>query len=162
LTPKRIKVTQHPIGGRGEDWPIWSTRLARDGWQLTQEGAEAKKARGAKIWIVYDPPIVLARPSPAGSGWRVELRMRGLLERDGSWYVTDHALVASDGSEQLLPSCEWADWDRNGDLLFARAGCLYRAARKQLGDLSRARRLIDLTGARFEARASPPSARQWF
>lgn len=159
--PRHMKVTMHPIAGRGEDWPIWPTRLLRDGWQLVQEGTPTDKGT-RRMWTAYDPPLVFARWSPLDRQRRLELRLRGIGAQEGSWYVIDHALVDDrDGSAQLLEDHEWADWDRNGDLLFAHAGRLFRARRRQLDDLSAARELVDLAALRFTAQAAPPSARQW-
>ena len=160
--PKRIKVVQHPIAGRGEDWPIWTTRLVRDGWQLVQQGnAVENKARSPKIWFEYDPAVILGKPSPRQGGPRLEMRVKGIKELNGPWYVIDHAVVDGDGREELLADCEWADWDPHGDLLFVRGGAVFRASHRRLDDLSRAKMLIDLAPLTFEARVAPASARQW-
>jgi hypothetical protein len=55
---------------------------------------------------------------------------------------------------------DWAEWDTNGDLVFARAGCLYRA---MVNDRTLAPEtlLADFNALAFEAVASPESARKW-
>jgi hypothetical protein len=136
--PHPIRVGLFPGAGSGEDWPIYGARLARDGWTLVQTG-------------------IYARPSPIDSGMRLEMRILQRGQRQGPWYRIDHALI-SGGGEAVLADTDWADWDRNGDLLYARDGCLYRAPR---GDLANMRQLIDLNGLAFEARPSPESARHW-
>lgn len=68
-----------------------------------------------------------------------------------------------DGAPFLeLGRTEWADWDRQGDLLFARDGVLFRLPRPAEGaSVGDARELLDLRDRRFDARPSPASARRW-
>ena len=160
--PKRVKVEQYVGRGGGEDFPIWQTRLELDGWRPTNDGSRIEHPYGeTKIWIEYDPPMTFARPSPRKGGPMLEMRIRGIKERDGAWWVTDYAVVAGDEA-QVLRNCDWADWDRHGDLLFARDGKVFRASHRTVGgDLSRAKELIDLSGLKFTERVSPPEARRW-
>ncbi len=147
--------------GRGEDDPIHHYRLLRDGWRLTQSSRGVEQSRGAKVWIVFDPPIVYAKPRPRQPQLELEERMRGIKGTNGPWYVLEHALVdRASGREELLPRCEWADWDSQGDLLFASEGRLFRA-RVPRGRLEAPRELIDLRGETFEQVLAPPGARTW-
>jgi hypothetical protein len=120
-------------------------RLQRDGWRLVQEGG-VHRVGGTYEWEL-DPPLIYERQSPRGAR-RLRTIVRGIGNKNGPWYAMDHEVV---GGEQL-PSTSWADWDDNGDLLWARDGKLYRNRRE----------LIDLKPLEFEARESPPRARQWF
>lgn len=64
-----------------------------------------------------------------------------------------------------LDGCEWADWDGNDDLLFAKGGGLYRLALTDLDGtptVSDARLLVDLSGERFRNLAAPEAAKDWF
>ena len=96
------------------------------------------------------------------------MRILGMHETKGAgdWYVIEHWVVRTkngDADELLLDlgRVEWADWDRSGDLLFARDGVLSRLRRKDGLDLDTAREVIDLRDRKFEARVSPPQARTW-
>ena len=63
----------------------------------------------------------------------------------------------------FLPNLDWADWDRNGDLLFARQGRLYRCPAEAVGpDATRQSLcLADFNAMRFEAIKPPPAACLW-
>jgi hypothetical protein len=51
----------------------------------------------------------------------------GFHEREGPWYVVEYDLIdMKTEQETQLGRLDWADWDSNGDLLFAREGRLYR------------------------------------
>lgn len=72
--------------------------------------------------------------------------------------MTEHRLTRRDRAEtESLGRTDWADWDHQGDLLFARTGRLYRLAAKDARDLQldRARELIDLRPLCFEAKPAP-------
>lgn len=165
-SPLRVRPL-HAFAGRGEDDPIHSMRLARDGWRVEQEGKEHENAFGAQVWFTYSPAIVLAKPQPGARGEKpVELLQitHGVHERNGAWYVMEHVLRHPKTDEQAsLGRSDWADWDHGGDLLYAKAGVLFRLPRRAAAslDLGAARELIDLNGHAFEARESPPQARTW-
>ena len=147
--------------GRGEDHPIEHLRMIRDGWRLLSEGHAKRQSIRARTWIVIDPPRVYAKPRPKTPQVELEQRLLGIHEKNGPWHVLDHALVdRKTGRETLLERCEWADWDHQGDLLFAREGRLWRA-RVARGALEEPRAVIDLRGAKFERVIPPPEARVW-
>ena len=80
---KRLKVD--PFGkhsGWGEDNPVWSERLERDGWILAAAGSIVKADFDAKVKIEFDPPVTWEKVHPI---WphRYTLRMSigGLKER---------------------------------------------------------------------------------
>jgi hypothetical protein len=166
--PRRLHVqTFGPYSGRGEDSPILDRRLTRDGWRLLQSGKSHQHKLGDRLWIELDPPSVIAKPMPMMPKRRhleLESSINGIHERNGAWYVTTHRIVDRAKDAALdLGRTEWAGWDKNGDLLFARGPKLFRLPRKSVEtlDLSRARELADFASLRFEARAAPESARQW-
>ena len=160
-----------PLGsfsGRGEDGPIDAQRRMRDGWSMA-------RAPSWKAYVSNGPvafPVeageeqVLVKPQPlaakAARKPRAPVLLQELLlgvgERDGTWYMTEHRLARSDRDETAsLGRTDWADWDHQGDLLFARTGRLFRLAAKDARDLQldRARELIDLRPMRFEAKRAP-------
>jgi hypothetical protein len=145
--------------GRGEDDPIWSIRLARDGWQFKRPGKYRENKRNPKIWIEYLEKEVIAKSLGA---WTLERLFAGIKEVDGPWYVMEHRVVDSHGQVVLdLGRTDWADWSRDGDLLFAKEGCLFRARMNQRSGPAEPQNLIDLSGLKFEAIASPPEATRW-
>jgi hypothetical protein len=97
-------------------------------------------------------------------GLVLEQRILGVHESggQGDWWLVEHALRAGSRSVLELGRTEWADWDRTGDLLFAKDGVLFRLKRPTEGArASDAKRLLDLRDRRFEARRSPAAARRW-
>ena len=165
--PPRVRV--EPFGthpGQGEDNPIWHTRLLRDGWTLAQPGAWSARSLGGvettiagqktKVWSKIDPPIVYRRVMRHAS---IEMRIHGLHETDGPWYALEHVVLDRRGVEiASLGRADWADFDARGDLLFAKNGRIFRAARDRLDE---PRELFDLRALRFVQRTSPAWARQW-
>lgn len=151
-------------GGEGEE-AIYHRRLIRDGWILTQESRERK--RGSP-WITYDPPRIYAKGLRLDNGHALTLEMliKGIKEQAGPWYVIEYQVVRKDGDVVLnLGRTDWADWDRTGDLLFAKDGRLHRL-RPDLGNsvaytLERAVELADLRSLQFEEKAAPDEALRW-
>lgn len=163
--PKRLRV--QPFGGRsgwGEDNPVWSRRLERDGWILVSGGRVAKRNQDAKVWIELDPPIVWEKPHPlAPERYVLQMTIRGIHERDGPWYLTEHEVSSGDAESRRVGRSDWADWSRSGDLLFAKQGSLYRLgyARGVLAPLSEAREIVNLTSLKFANREAPAEAKRW-
>lgn len=159
--PPQVTVT--PLGeysGGGEDEPIYGTRLVRDGWRLVSEGTEHLRADH----FAYDPPEVLSKAAPRDPRWELVMRKLSVAKRGGPWYELEHALVDREtGAEVLVPRADWADWDRTGDLLFARDGKLLRLTltHESAVDPDAARELIDLTALEFERKRAPADALKW-
>jgi hypothetical protein len=157
------EMTVEPYGehsGRGEDDPVHSDRLARDGWRLVQEGEWQDQGLRAALYWVASPAFVFAKANPAVPTLMLTSSLHGIGQRGGPWRVLTHA-VESDGQPAIdLGPSEWADWDRNGDLLFARDGQLYRCVRDG-GGLGEPRVLLDARELRFRALAPTPEAMTW-
>src|SRR6185436_11687862 len=129
--PKGFRIAA--LAGRpgwGEDDPIMSMRLARDGWRDLGGEKRHEHKFGAKIWITYEPAVTRTKTIVEGHrGKTLSLRMHchGIHERHGRWYVESADVVDQSGA--IVFDCgrtEWADLDHNGDVLFAREGRLYR------------------------------------
>lgn len=163
--PRHVKV--RPFGGRpgwGEDSPIVDARLERDGWRRVQEGRAVEHKLGAPVWITLDPPEVWAKPHPAELRYELRMVTRGLHERDGAWYITEYVLIDKEARAKIrLGRTDWADWCHSGDLVFAKAGKLYRLrlAGGELQPLSEARLLVDLAARVFRPLEPPAAARVW-
>lgn len=145
--------------GRGEDDPIRSIRLQRDGWTQKHPGKHRENKFGAKVWIEYVEKEVWARPY---GKLTLELLIAGVKERDGPWYVIEHRVVDERGAIVLdLGRSDWADWSRAGDLLFARQGSLFRVRVDKRNGLDRPEQLIELGSLKFEPVAAPAEAMKW-
>lgn len=153
--------------GGGEDGPIETRRDERDGWVELERGGWHERPYGSSPWIVADPPQTVARRCQAKkSTLEVRRLVRGIKERNGPWYLTDHQVHdAKTGTSLELPGTSWADWDATGELLFARGGKLFRLPLKN-GPLSEetlqaAKELADFTDLTFRELAPPLDAREW-
>ena len=165
--PQFVKVD--PFGTRpgwGEDSPIIDERLTRDGWRLVQPGKTIKHKMSAPVWIEIEPPQIWSRPNPKKTR-KYELRAltRGIHERDGAWYVTEHVVIGEKPKAKFsLGRTDWADWCQSGNLLFAKEGRIFRLGFDQKSELLPivdAKMLIDLTDQKFEAKKAPEEARVW-
>lgn len=155
----------HPIAkwaGGGEDEPIWSRRLARDGWTLTSEAKVVNRGDyKASVWMQLEPPMTWEKLHPlVPDRYTLQMSISGIRERQGAFYRMEHFV----GDSHVLGRSDWADWSSSGDLLFARDFSLYRLAyaNGELAPLSEAREIANLAGATFVERAAPPEAQRWF
>jgi hypothetical protein len=169
--PARFRVQQLGTGsGWGEDDPIMTMRLERDGWTMigARERGTRNDFRTAKVWVTFDPPLTrhkTMRLKQRGKLLTLRTRCHGIKERQGRWYVETSDVI--DGSGATIFDCgrtDWADLDHNGDVLFARAGRLYRLAKHALRGTVKddaAQLVADLNDMRFEAVTPPASALRW-
>lgn len=163
--PKWLSIGQcGEWSGGGEDEPIWSSRLQRDGWKLTAYPEKTKDDYGAKVWIEYDPPIVWEKAHPLWPD-RYILRMSilGIKERDGNWYIVEHSVIGENGQTDEIGRSEWADWSRDGDLLFAQSGCLYRLrpSKRRFGPIEDSEQIADFNNLGFERVEPPARVQSW-
>jgi hypothetical protein len=163
--PKRLTVCQFgDRPGWGEDDPIWSARLLRDGWKLTHWPEKTKDEYGAKVWIEYAPPITWQKPHPMQpKRYSLQMSILGLKERDGSWYLIEYDVISKEGTTQSIGRSEWADWAPNGDLLFAQSGCLYRlrCVKGVLGPIETSEVIADFSDLAFENKEASDQATVW-
>jgi hypothetical protein len=160
--PRGFRV--RPFGERpgwGEDAPIHTTRLAREGWRTVVSGeASPFSTKGLFHWTI-DPPMVMEKPIGHGGKARLRVGLHGIGKRDGAWYAqTAQVVVSATGKVLDLGEIDWADTDHNGDVLFARDGCLYRLAQPLVSGAA-PKLVADLNVLSFETRAAPGFARGW-
>jgi hypothetical protein len=150
--PNRLRVIPNP-DAHGEDDPLYSERLTRDGWVVRQEW------RWEQIgWDGFRTDVPELR-SRRHSNNRLEL----ILERrlDGLRYRELFQVEVPSGQTPVdLARADWADWDHTGRLIVLRAGKVFAAVVKDsaIGELSE---LIDLTADRPTPRATPHWAETW-
>ena len=164
--PARMRV--HPLGGQpagGEDNPIYHMRLVRDGWTLKQRGSRTDYKGNAPIkWRFTIPQIYEKSVGRRKAACCLQMKLRGIGERSGPWYLLDYEVLDEAGECRLeLPRTDWADWDDNGDLLFSQGGKLFRLAwsKARVGDREAAQELADFSGLRFAVKETPKRATQW-
>ncbi|MBP7862670.1 hypothetical protein KA183_13380 [bacterium] len=141
----------HEHSGRGEDQPIWGMRLARDGWTYTGEG--------------HDEMYSYSKPSPKNA---ISLQMKIVnisSEPPFPWYHMHYRVSDTAGDILIdLDRTDWADWDQNGDLLFAKNGGIFRCCKRDLKagkGMKTAVELINLNASEFENVAPPKGYEQW-
>jgi len=144
-----------PFGHRpgwGEDDPIWSSRLLREGWKLTAYPEKTKDDYGARVWIEYDPPITWEKAHPRWpKKYHLRMRIMGIKERDGTWYIIEHSILGEKGYTGAIGRSEWADWSSDGALLFAQSGCLYRLrpTKGQFGPIEESKQIANFNNLAF-------------
>lgn len=146
--------------GWGEDSPIYEALLSRDGWHLTAEGKAIEHSFSAALWYSFSPPQIWSKPNPVVPELMLHSSLLGIRLRDGPWRVLSHAVTLKGKTAADIGKSDWADWDRNGDLLFGFGGRLFR--RKLEGKaLQPERCLFDTTKLRFRELAPTEQARTW-
>jgi hypothetical protein len=151
--------------GWGEDFPIYHSLLIRNGWNLIREGQCGAPDWNAKIVWEFTSPITYEKTSK--SGRRLRMLIKGMSQKNDAWYWVDYD-VLNDGEELLftLPRTDWADWDGDGDLVFAKDGKLFRLYNKNFsrfqakGDEA-VKQIADLNGLKFESQPAPQKAITW-
>jgi hypothetical protein len=143
----------------------YHTQLLRDGWTLRQKGARSEYRTKSGLSWRFDPARVYEkRMSRKKSTQCLQLQLRGVAEVQERWYTLDYELFSETGASLLkLPRAGWADWDSNGDLLFADGGKLFRLPWSSQREDGReaAVELADFTSLTFVAKEAPEKARQW-
>jgi hypothetical protein len=146
--PRGLRVISNPLA-TGEDYPVWSRRIERDGWLRVQSGSYLPKARG---WKVVQKEI-WQRKQPAGHAV-LQSTLETIDFRRPGGYAESFA-VNTGGRRIEIPEIDWADWDQTGRLVFARAGKIF--AGRINGPEVEAKLLADMNSSR----PSPVAAPEW-
>lgn len=158
VSARKLRVTSL-ASSRGEDAPVWHATLKRDGWIQLHAGA----------WSKYGEEIGYSWKARTPEKWKkphaklpfcLEMSIEGLHKENGPWYEIAYRVV--DDSETAVVNmgfADWADWDKQGNLLFARNGCLFRQARHKSA-FRDPFLLADFTSNKFEALEPPDSAKK--
>lgn len=138
----------------GEDDPIYSERLERDGWHLKQQW---EVEFGGK-WHLYHTVAPEVREK-ARNGTTLAIRLtRSITELD---YSEEFAVIDQRGSICIpIDGASWVDWDQRGRLIIARKGKVSVAEIEQDGSVQEAL-LLDSCGSKPSPVASPGWARNW-
>jgi hypothetical protein len=155
-------TTVEPFGnhsGWGED-TIHEALLTRNGWLLTIEGKAIEHSFSAPLWYSFHPPQRWSRPNPVLADLVLHSSLLGIRMREGPWRVLSHAATLKGRTAADIGKSDWADWDRNGDLLYGRNGRLFRR-KLERNALQPERCLIDISKVRFRPLAPTEEARTW-
>lgn len=128
-----------PLGehsGCGEDLPIEHARMTRDGWTFENKDFKADIPRGWKPVPAPDEDGIAFRwqiegaliwRKAAADGRKLTLIQDQAGQVDGRRHIITCHLTTPKGELVDYKRVDWADFDKNGDLLYARNGCLFRA-----------------------------------
>ncbi|HEU4414240.1 MAG TPA: hypothetical protein VFT65_05605 [Candidatus Angelobacter sp.] len=138
----------------GEDDPLFSERLERDGWNLKQKWVVENQGY-PKMFLTRNPEI-REKTSPDGSHL---IRLTRSIETLD--YAEEFAVSKSGQSKMTeLDRASWADWDQRGRLVFARDGKVFAGHLSEDGPVLE-RELIDLNPSKPIALPAPDWASQW-
>jgi hypothetical protein len=149
--PNRLRVIPNPKA-HGEDDPLYSERLTRDGWSVEQEWRTERQGWNFRTL----QPELRVRAQPEGRlSIAMERSISGLRYREGF-----RVLDANRSELQALHGADWADWDQGGRLVFLRGGAVWVAEtlRSRLADPVM---VIDLAADTPQPRATPAWAQSW-
>jgi hypothetical protein len=159
---RKMKV---PVAGyaewRGEDDTVQKPLLVRDGWKLINQGRWESISAKAGGGFVADPPELWRKPHPAGD-LALETALVSFGRKPGAFYCWKFRVLPArqPEGEAAWNSWDWADWDKQGDLVYAQGGALYRQTFRD-GRLDTARLLADFTGLKYEEVQAPEWATHW-
>lgn len=153
LLPRGMRV-RLKNGVCGEDDPLFSERLQRDGWKLEQEWVVEN--RGYPKLFLTRKPEIREKTNPDGS---LAIRLTRSIETLD--YAEEFA-VSKRGQSTMteLDRASWADWDQQGRLVFARDGKILAGHFDGDGQLVE-RELIDLNPSKHVALSAPDWASMW-
>ncbi len=127
--PHRLLVIPNPQA-QGEDDPIFSERLERDGWRLTQAW-QVKNREYPKLFETIQPEI---REKTNPDGTHIIQLTRSIVCLD---YSEEFSILDSKRNLLLkIARASWADWDQQGRLVFAKDGKIFAASIKSRNHLN--------------------------
>jgi hypothetical protein len=140
--------------GRGDDDPLFSDRIERDGWKLKQEWKV--EHLGYPKWNRTIQAEIREKLSRNG---KFALRLERSI--DGLKYAEKFSVMCA---EKLmwtpLTRASWADWDQNGRLVFCRDGRVLTSRPEPVG-LGVETQLADFNSAKPEPLPPPRAATIW-
>lgn len=147
-----------PLGDYGKfDGPmsVEEIRMSRDGWVRAQKSKWAInyqwwQDKAERFLVDVEQPDIWLKTSPAGTELRFVEAEAG--ERGGRWHVCAGHLTFANGKEHDLEAIDWADFDHNGDVLYAQNGALFRRGNDGRDE---ARLVRDFNDLKFSARVAP-------
>lgn len=143
---------------RGEDDPIFSDRLERDGWTLQQEW-KIERLGYPKMFRTIQPEVLDKRSPSCGLSIRLTRSIQG-TDRSLD-YSEEFAVLGLEHAGILaITRASWVDWDQNGRLVFCRDGKVF-AARIQDGCSMVEKELADFNSLKPTPLPPPEKATRW-
>ena len=150
----RLQALQEELGFL-EGALVWAEQMQNEQDELRKQKAADKNLK-YDMFMTLEPPDV--RVKTAGEN-TLEMTTFGFHEKNGPPWVQEYKVLDKDGKVIVdLGKTDWADWDKNGDLLFSKDGSIFRAKKN---NLEQPIELIDLRGSKFSAVSAPDEFRQW-
>jgi hypothetical protein len=157
-----------PLGcsvGSEEYDSIYHVRLLRDGWILKQKGEQQEHRTTKALSWRFAPARIYEKAISRKKGTHLlQMQLHGVADNKPNWYALDHEVFSGEGESLLkLPRIGWADWDDNGDLLFADGGKLFRLPWSNRDEYRRdaAEELADFSDLTFTPNEPPKRALSW-
>lgn len=149
--PSQLKVTLKK-NVHGEDDPIYSERLERDGWRLEQEWKVEN--RGYPQMFSTTQPEIRTKLRPGTSQSLQLIRSIHGLNCSEEFVLIDRRRSVN------LDSASWADWDQQGRLVIAAQGRIYTGALDEDGNMVK-HELLNLNLSKPKTIAAPAWAASW-
>ena len=151
--PHRLLVIPNPLA-RGEDDPIFSKRLERDGWQLKK--AWKLEDRGYPKNYHTIQPEIREKANPSRTHLIQLTRSIERLDYSEEFAVQNvkQTLVTN------IEGASWVDWDQQGRLIVARDGKIFAASIRNSGQLVEDL-LVDLNPSKPKPHPPPEWATKW-
>ena len=131
--PKGLHVRANPEA-HGEDYPIYSKRLQRDGWRLEQKGECAHSRKNGRVAKLGE---VCAKACPSGS-FDLLMNLTAVNSKSyGGRSVLEFCMRRSSTGQLIeIGRATWADFDQRGRLVFAKDGSLFVCEETSSGDVA--------------------------
>ena len=152
--PHRLLLVIPNPQAHGEDDPIFSQRLERDGWQL-REAWQVENRGYPKLFHTIQPEV-REKTNPNRTHAVRLTRSIECLDYSEDFAIRDvrQFLVAN------IARASWVDWDQQGRLVFARDGKIFAASIKGDSNLTE-ELLIDLNPLKPKPISPPQWATKW-
>jgi hypothetical protein len=138
----------------GEDDPIFTERLARDGWVLKREWIVEN--RGYPLMFRTEQPEIWEKKNKTGpQSLQLTRSISGLDYTERFAFREDANAAWTD-----LQMASWADWDHSGRLVFAQNGKLLSGQFSPTGQMD-SQELIDLNPLQPRTLVAPEWAKNW-
>jgi hypothetical protein len=148
--PKNLWV--YNSGNDVSEHTFFDRRLTRDGWETIQEGRGKPTEYSRSATLV---PGICRKRNPHG------LQDLTMTTTVSNFTSQDRFSVGyAEGEELPLEGAEWADWDQQGRLVFARNGKIFALAADAIGQ-EPPEELIDLNRNRPKHVVAPDWAKTW-
>ena len=146
-----VRLREHVCG---EDDPIFSERLERDGWSLKQKWEVDYRGYGIN-YVTLQPEVREKRCPTSPHSLKLTRSISGFDYSEQFAVRNEH-----DSAEwREIERASWADWDAHGRLVFARDGKLY-AGKLTSSDLE-SQELLDLNPHTPSSVRAPEWAAYW-